>query len=337
MKNLIIAMGKFLLVCILFLGACTQMEEIPVQEIADKNVSPTTQPKFDIVDGRLVFANSQDFFATLKFLEDKQQELDKWESKLKGYTSMRKTYMDITEEEWENIGQKGSIEGYEDVLTIITNEDGEQEVEFVVGYGVLATLINSNGFLQVGEKVQKYMYEYLIEVPLEMENQIERIMVAPESFPDYVFKAERTKISSESLDSRAYDSSCKYTYNPSGYSKRRVKGYIHGTFYNNSTPFYYFFTRTQHKKKVAFFYVLSDAPYLRAKADITVSWSGGFPFSQSLDTGKIYNANTASKGTASSGQRYQRPRVVASGEHTARRMDNENMTVNCYTAFVDSN
>lgn len=138
------------LIGIMFLVSCEK--ENPVTQ------NTTQSDNFSLIEGRLAFDNEAAFRKTLDELYSTQNALDEWEEAVSGYTSLRTVCETITYEKAEEFVNKS--EKHKFIFAMVEEENGELSMERNIYNDVLATLISDKGFLQIGEKVYRFTYDY---------------------------------------------------------------------------------------------------------------------------------------------------------------------------------
>jgi hypothetical protein len=118
------------------------------------------QAPISVIDGRLVFESQEVFNTTLKELLKNQDGLKEWKSQF-NYTSLWEAYERITEEEKVQIGNSKSIKGYENVIKIIEDENGELEATPTITNNIHQVIFNHQGIIQIGNHIYKQDYDYL--------------------------------------------------------------------------------------------------------------------------------------------------------------------------------
>lgn len=147
MKNKFYFLTTMTLFSLFFLFSC-EKENINVAENVNIN-------NFTVTEGMLVFEDETTLQKVLSELTDKQDELDAWEKNIPNFTSMRTKFDSYTDEVTESL-----IENKQDYIFnfALVNEGGEESIERNLYDDVLATIVNDEGYLQVGSKVHRFTY-----------------------------------------------------------------------------------------------------------------------------------------------------------------------------------
>lgn len=123
-----------------------------------------TEEKIDLVNGRLKFSSRKAFDQLMGELSKQQtpKELDKWEAQWPGFVSMRKAFNQITEQDIVKIATNGT-KGYDGYLTL-TGKGEDRETVRNVDNHVLATLVNKDGIVLIGDKAYKFRYGSIVKM-----------------------------------------------------------------------------------------------------------------------------------------------------------------------------
>ena len=134
----------------LFLSSCDKEESIQSTE---------TSQSITLKNGMIIFNTSDDFEKTIESLMKNQNNLDQWEKNFNGFTSMRTAYDNLSEDDMQKIASNKSSHHFRDILKI--SDDQEPEALMNIDDEVLATLVNEQGLLQIGNEVYKFRYDML--------------------------------------------------------------------------------------------------------------------------------------------------------------------------------
>lgn len=240
---------------------------------------------FSLIEGRLAFDNDVSFSKTLDELYLSQGELDKWEKGITGYISMRTQFENMTDEYAEEL--MGKMEENKYVFTLLEEENGDLSMERNLYNDVLATLVDHNGYLQVGDKVYRFTYTHYYSVDV---NDIELLKAEEFSNPKVSateIKREFVFEDTEQISLRSYTvGECTTT---SG--NKRVKGLIvREEIFDNDCNI-----TTKHQKKVLGIWWANST-------SISVSFSGNFTklFSSCNPVPHPFFSNSGSSGSSSS-------------------------------------
>lgn len=147
------------IVCIaiaVFGSSCSHEDTIETTE---------NQKSISVLNGMIVFESEQVFEETIAKLMKNQNELDQWESQFKNFTSMRSSYNNLSEDDYEKIEKNNTSNYFHDLLKI--TEGDEPEARMNIDDLVLATLVNHKGCLQIGQDVYKFRYDTLYKTNFE--------------------------------------------------------------------------------------------------------------------------------------------------------------------------
>ncbi|TAE31573.1 MAG: hypothetical protein EAZ91_06945 [Cytophagales bacterium] len=112
-----------------------------------------------VANGRLRFRDFDHLQQVASALRQHQTkaELDAWEKKFSGFTSMRTAFerLSVSEEDIETIGKAQSEKGYESLLRL-DGEQGNLEASRLIDSEILATLFNGEGIVLFGNDAFKY-------------------------------------------------------------------------------------------------------------------------------------------------------------------------------------
>lgn len=112
----------------------------------------------DVVDGTLRFSSLSHFERVAAQLTKNQSkaDLNAWQAKFTGFTSMRSAFKQLTETEMTQISSAKSTKGYENFLLL--KEDGDDlEAVRIIDSEVLATIFNKEGVVRFGDDAYKYV------------------------------------------------------------------------------------------------------------------------------------------------------------------------------------
>lgn len=121
-------------------------------QVASLQTEPST---IRLVDGRISFPSQEAFRATVQELAKDQEHLDKFDTRFSGYVSMRAAYDQLTDVDAEKIVSKTAGKKY-DNFTVEVGEGEDREITRVIGDPILATLVNADGWLQIGKELFKF-------------------------------------------------------------------------------------------------------------------------------------------------------------------------------------
>ncbi|MEM9719353.1 MAG: hypothetical protein AAGA10_08905 [Bacteroidota bacterium] len=151
---------RFVYLCflgiVLALGSCTTQENVNPQE------TPSLKADIFEQDGRLVFRDVEVYEETRLMLRDNSDFHDVWEQQFPNFTSMRTAFDNLSELEWDRIYDNASNQGFENLLTLVWEEGKTFHVERVVPLDYVATMVNHDGLVQIGNELYKHTQDHLL-------------------------------------------------------------------------------------------------------------------------------------------------------------------------------
>jgi len=186
-----------------------------------------------VVNGRLVFSSKESFEATIGTLKKQQNQLRKWESQFDGFTSMNTAYENLTESDFEKMAAANTTDGYENIITFVGV--GEQrEAVINIEDPLMASLVNKDGLLQIGEDVYKINYDQVVKVKVSDINKLEGARLSNKNASLEVLPVTHTVLSEASSPNGriAEERVCTQEYRTSGGIggiKKRLVGEIYAT------------------------------------------------------------------------------------------------------------
>jgi hypothetical protein len=130
-----------------------------------KDLSPTTNfqeqkttEKVSISDGILQFATQKDFNDVIKMLSNNQKDLDKWEKQWQNddFISMRTAFNNINANDIEKVSKNHNLPEYSSFVVIELDVTRDKEAVRVIGDPIVATMVNKDGLVKVGNNMHKY-------------------------------------------------------------------------------------------------------------------------------------------------------------------------------------
>lgn len=112
----------------------------------------------------MVFSSPEVYSETRIYLRDHPAMLDQWESKYPGFISMRTAYNTLTDDQLNLIFRNASNKGFENILTLVWEEDRTFHIARNNPVDYLSTLANHQGLIQIGNKLLKHNRNEIIEV-----------------------------------------------------------------------------------------------------------------------------------------------------------------------------
>ncbi|RMG19537.1 MAG: hypothetical protein D6730_21330 [Bacteroidetes bacterium] len=207
------------------------------------------------------------YLKTFDFLFKNQGQLDNWEKTFEGFKSMRTAFEEITDEEQQMMARNGSIKGYENVISIIRNKEGELEETINIEHPIIATLVNEDGLIQIGDVVHKYTRNKIIRLKNASQKQVEELkLVNDQNLPSFGKISPIIRNTTPLNSSRAGNNTSWTTYDA---GKKRVKGQLE--YYNDGNTKGYSGC-THHSKKKFGIWWASKTNSLRLQATGTAVW-----------------------------------------------------------------
>ena len=130
-----------------------------------KDLSPTTNlqeqkttEKVSISDGILQFATQKDFNDVMVMLSNNQKDLDKWEKQWQNddFISMRTAFNNINANDIEKVSKNHNLPEYSSFVVIELDVTRDKEAVRVIGDPIVATMVNKDGLVKVGNNMHKY-------------------------------------------------------------------------------------------------------------------------------------------------------------------------------------
>lgn len=261
-----------------------EKETLPLQN----SIKNFEYDQFSVVDERLVFEDEVAFRKTLDDLYLSQEKLDVWENGIADYTSMRTYFETLAEIDSEDL--MNNLQEYMFTFTLIEEEDGMKSMERNIYNDVIATLINKDGFMQIGKTVYRFTYDYFYSTDVSNISLLTSKSIDPRNTLVEITKINREFIFNDSNDgtgtNRYLTGECTKT---SG--SYRVKGQIiREEIFDNDC-----IIKTKHQRK-------RFGVWWANKTQISVSYSGNFVklFSSCNPVPKPYFASSGYSGNSSS-------------------------------------
>lgn len=237
----------------LFLASCQSI--FPDEE--ETRIALTSQPDGVVLEnGMLKFPSNEVYGDAIHFFSKNQVsggKWDQWISKFGGFVSYSDAYSQITEEEWVQMEERQSLDGFEHLLLFRDEGNREIEVDAVIKNPFLAAIANESGMYQIGESVYKVLYTQKLMVKSPNKAQFEAFVGITEGddLPDWVevYKIERVELTS--VGTRAGNTNCKNEYANS--PKRRINSTIYweSESYGMGIIFWntYFYSEVKNQRK----------------------------------------------------------------------------------------
>lgn len=239
---------------------------------------------FSLIEGRLAFDSEASFNEIMAWLYLSQDSLDKWEMQIPRYISMRTRFEKFAKEDAEEL--IGKLEEYKFNFTLIGEGGGELSMERNLYNDVLATVVNQDGYLQIGNTVYRFIYTHYYSGDI---SDIDLLNAEDFSNP----KVTATKIKREFVFEDIEQVNPRYTTGEctTTSGNKRVKGLIvREEFFGSDCNII-----TKHQRKVL-------GVWLANSTSISVSFSGNFVkmFSNCNQGPNPYFADSGYSGNSSS-------------------------------------
>lgn len=152
--------------------------------------------------GIIVFASKEEYANAAKSLEANQSEkaLLNFEAQIgaSSFISMKTAFDNISEANMIKIGKTNSTEGYDGYVVIEGEGENKEAIRPVTG-PVLATLVNKDGLLIVGNELRKYTYRNIFTIKDFTDKDIELFLKSVyeynlESDPRVIAKTIKRKV-----------------------------------------------------------------------------------------------------------------------------------------------
>ena len=134
------------------------------EELQAEKLTIADMPEIEVKNGMLSFDSKEDFFKTISIIPNMtDEELDAWENKL-GFISVRKKQNEfyqklesyntetVTEDDIQNL-----VNEYSDYFEIVQDENGEDEVSYIIDNPIYASIANSSLMYQTSDTVNKVL------------------------------------------------------------------------------------------------------------------------------------------------------------------------------------
>ncbi|MGY3795002.1 hypothetical protein [Aquimarina sp. 433] len=223
------------------------------------------QKSISVINGMIVFESEEVFEETISKLMKNQSELDQWESQFKSFTSMRSSYNNLSEDDYEKIEKNSTSYHFQDILKI--TEGDEPEARMNIDDLVLATLVNHKGCLQIGQDVYKFRYDILYKTNFENIQNLNQIDLLDKQSLKSVgietFEVTHTYNEVDLSDNNKADRTCDKRYWKK--KRKRLKGeqwttHI-GSLYSGAGA------RTKHQKRTARIWWRNKTKQLRLRVN----------------------------------------------------------------------
>lgn len=106
-------------------------------------------------DGRLIFKTGALVDKYIADLQKNKNSRKSYDVNIEGFKSMQEKYDELIKYDIGKAITDGTIENYKDVLDISIDDKGRKDYEIAVKNHLLASVLNENGLVQVGDKVIK--------------------------------------------------------------------------------------------------------------------------------------------------------------------------------------
>lgn len=203
----------FVITFIVLMVSCTK------QEVSMENsASPQSAAKaIEVIDGRLKFANHDEFFKTLQELQ--KADLDSWVTQHKGFKSMSIAFREFETQNVMDTSDPTTLDTYKYVYKAVMRGE-EKSIERAVTSSFLASMLNHEGLIQIGDNVLRINEEKVLSTKganiKELDKENSRLV------EEHLVEKIPIKISQKN-GKLAYDQQdVMEIYQPSGLSQRRI-------------------------------------------------------------------------------------------------------------------
>lgn len=248
----------------------------------------------------LHFSSKNAFDRTVADLQKDQSKLDEWERQFQGYVSMRTAYDHLTKDDLEKISMQG-IDGYENILSI-TGEGDDREIVRNIDDDIMASLVNQDGLLYIGNDAFKVTYNNLIRITdgVNRGADLRHIYSTAEikNQPNVEIQHVERRILNSTLKSKVSavgrDETCYRDYTQrSPKRKNRLKGEIWST--DLGALYSSIGARTRHQERILGAWFADKIPQIRLIVTGQVQQLYGAPppivEDINFDTGILYNSS----------------------------------------------
>ncbi|REA60080.1 hypothetical protein DSL64_15475 [Dyadobacter luteus] len=269
---------------LIILIACNRAgfeSETPLVPVDNADIQNSA--RIGLFEDALHFRSKAEFDSTLMYLRENQDKLDIWERDFSNFKSMRTKYNELSDEDLEKTTEQ-NIDQYNGLLKIITDKDGETEIDRMIDDPVLSTIVNERGYVIVGDRAYRFSFEELSFTDLKNVDLLKNITENKSRIGSIPIESRLVPITSSGRILARVET-CSNEYQ----ARRRVKGEIWITsileFYSGAG------VRTKHQRRTAgvWFRQKIDKLALTVNARITQYVSGIIPpvadFPVSWDSG----------------------------------------------------
>lgn len=239
-----------------------------------------------VENGIMVFDTRKDYEHVMSEIASMDNsQLQEWEENLtSNFTSMRKAFENLTDEDIQSIDENGITDSYSGFLSVIENRLGGKEAVMNVDSHALATVLNNDGLVRIGDKAYLINYYEVLEVS---DNNLETLtkgidlntLKNSKEVTIYNVTRQTTDLNGENLAriGECYD---QYTSSSPRY---RFKGEL---WVSNTPPVYSGAgARAKHQRRRLNIWWANETSQISLKVDGTFSQSGpgGGYFSEVVD------------------------------------------------------
>jgi hypothetical protein len=160
------SIGSIMLLLAVLVQSCKQDVAVQPTPTVDNvttpvgTVSSVKLTNVEVIDGRLVFKSQDELKAAYAKMSKNQADLGRFEAQFKGYTSQKQAFENFSSADLDRTN--GDLTPFQDyVVKNVTK--GEASYDEVVAPKIYSHLINAEGLLQIGEKVYKFVPNFIYE------------------------------------------------------------------------------------------------------------------------------------------------------------------------------
>jgi hypothetical protein len=160
------SIGSIMLLLAVLVQSCKQdvaVQPTPTVDNVTTPVGTVFSVKLDnaeVIDGRLVFKSREKLEADYAKMSKNQSALSNFEAQFKGYTSQKQAFENFSSADLDRTN--GDLTPFQDYV-VKNVKNGEVSYDEVIVPAIYSRLISSEGLLQIGEKVYKFVPNFIYE------------------------------------------------------------------------------------------------------------------------------------------------------------------------------
>ncbi len=108
-------------------------------------------------DGRLIFKDEVAFKKTMQYLFEHQDDEFALDRAFANFKSYLKAYIELADKDFDR------YEDYPNLVHFVDGFDGDETLEPVVRFELIKSVLNSEGILQIGDKILKYSDKFVYQ------------------------------------------------------------------------------------------------------------------------------------------------------------------------------